>query len=288
MTGRLAPGSLPGHPRHGVRPARPAERSAHAVEKFAALGQMTGGIAHDIRNILCVIASGLRMAERNAGHPAQHRAALAAAEDGVARGLRIVDRLLAFPGLGEQAAGAQDVNALLRKLEPFLKYGAGPGNRILFDLTPGLPSCPVDPAQFNAAVLNLVVNARDALVHGGTISIHTSATQRQMPAGGQRDCVQLSIGDNGIGMPSRVLARIFDRYFTTKGEDGTGLGLPQVQAFMAKIGGDLDVASAPGAGTTFDLFFPIQPDPTPVAPEIWRQLDRWADEGGAIGRSAIA
>ena len=259
-----------------------AERSARAVENFTALGQMAGGVAHDFRNVLCIIASGLRVAERNTADPVKRRAALAAAHDGVDRGLKMVNRLLAFPALpATTAEGPQDLNSLLRQLEAFLKYGAGPGNRVILQLADDLPRCRVDPVQFNAAILNLVINARDALHHHGTICIRTHAAERDLPTGGQRDFVQVQVRDNGIGMPPSVVARIFDPYFTTKGDSGTGLGVPQVQALMTKIGGAIEVASEPGTGTTFDLFFPTSVEPV-VAPEAWRRVDEWANEGGAI------
>lgn len=276
----LVPGQR-GKPRETSRRAAAAERSARAVESFTALGEMAGGVAHDFRNILCVIASGLRVAERNTADPVKRRAALAAAEDGVHRGLLLVARLLAFPTPPARTDSAQDLNALLKQLEAFLKYGAGPGNRVILKLADGLPRCGVDPVQFNAAILNLVINARDALHHRGTIRILTQAAERDMPGGGQRDFVQVQISDNGVGMPRNVVDRIFDPYFTTKGEGGTGLGVPQVQALMKAIGGAVEVASTPGVGTTFDLFFPTSVEPA-LTPDAWRQIDDWANEGGAI------
>jgi signal transduction histidine kinase len=184
------------------------------------------------------------------------------------------------------AAGAQDVNGLLQNLEAFLKYGAGPGNRVVLELGADLPKCAVDPAQFNAAILNLVINARDALKERGSIHIRTRTAERNTPAGGQRDFVEVQISDNGVGMPPKVLKRIFDPYFTTKGEEGTGLGVPQVQSLMHSIGGKVDVTSTPGVGTTFKLLFPISVEPVPIGPEAMRQIERWADEGGAIGSPA--
>jgi signal transduction histidine kinase len=277
------PGMLAASQVGGERPlqATAAERSARAVESFTALGQMAGGVAHDFRNILCIIASGLRVAERNTADPVKRRAALAAAHDGVDRGLRMVTRLLAFPTLPAATTGPQDLNALLRQLEAFLKYGAGPGNRVILQLADDLPRCRVDPVQFNAAILNLVINARDALHHHGIICIRTHAAERDLPAGGQRDFVQVQVRDSGIGMPPEVVARIFDPYFTTKGDCGTGLGVPQVQALMKKLGGAIEVASDPGAGTTFDLFFPTSVEQVAM-PEAWRPVDQWANEGGAI------
>lgn len=254
------------------------DRSAHAVQKISALGEMTGGIAHDFGNILAVIASGLRVAQDNARDTPKRMAALAAANDGVERGQRMISRLLAFARQQELHPGPEDVNALLDKLAMFLKYGAGAEIRVILELAPDLPKCLVDPPQFNAAILNLVVNARDAMPAGGTIRITTSAVIRRQ----NRHYVRVRISDNGAGMSPDVRKRIFDPYFTTKGESGTGLGIPQVQALMRQVGGYLTVNSKVGKGTSFDLFFPVHVEQPASAPDAWRQLDRWADEGGAI------
>ena len=254
------------------------DRSAHAVQKISALGEMTGGIAHDFGNILAVIASGLRVAQDNARDTTKRMAALAAANDGVERGQRMISRLLAFARQQELHPGPEDVNALLDKLTMFLKYGAGLEIRVILGLAPDLPKCLVDPPQFNAAILNLVVNARDAMPAGGTIRIATSAVVRRQ----NRNYVRVRISDDGAGMPPDVRKRIFDPYFTTKGESGTGLGIPQVQALMRQVGGYLTVNSKVGKGTSFDLFFPVHVEQPAAAPDAWRQLDRWADEGGAI------
>ena len=254
------------------------DRSAHAVQKISALGEMTGGIAHDFGNILAVIASGLRVAQDNAGDSSKRMAALAAANDGVERGQRMISRLLAFARQQELHPGPEDVNALLDKLAMFLKYGAGAEIRVVLELAPDLPKCLVDPPQFNAAILNLVVNARDAMPAGGTIRITTSAVVRRQ----NRNYVRVRISDNGAGMSPDVRKRIFDPYFTTMGESGTGLGIPQVQALMRQVGGYLTVNSKVGKGTSFDLFFPVHVEQPAAAPDAWRQLDRWADEGGAI------
>ena len=254
------------------------DRSAHAVQKISALGEMTGGIAHDFGNILAVIASGLRVAKDNARDTPKRMAALAAANEGVERGQRMISRLLAFARQQELHPGPEDVNALLDKLAMFLKYGAGAEIRVILELAPDLPKCLVDPPQFNAAILNLVVNARDAMPAGGTIRIATSAVVRRQ----NRNYVRVRISDDGAGMPPDVRKRIFDPYFTTKGESGTGLGIPQVQALMRQVGGYLTVNSKVGKGTSFDLFFPVHVEQPAAAPDAWRQLDRWADEGGAI------
>ena len=257
------------------------KRSKQAARKFSALGEMTGGIAHDFRNILCVITSGLNVAERQSGVSEKLESALSAVREGVARGMKMTDRLLAFAKQQELEPGPEDVNALLAKLKAFLKYGAGPGIRVILKLAPNLPRCLVDPPQFNAAILNLVVNARDAMPEGGVIRINTQAI-RGMNLGHPCKYVRVRVSDDGSGMPPGVIKRIFDPYFTTKGDSGTGLGVPQVQALMRQVDGYVTVNSIVGRGTSFDLFFPVHDERPAVAPDVQRQLDRWTDEGGAI------
>lgn len=254
------------------------KRSRRAAQKISALGEMTGGIAHDFRNVLGVIASGLNVAEKHSGDPAKMKSALAAAREGVERGTKMTSRLLAFARQQELETGPEDVNALLAKLKMFLKYGAGPGIRVILERAPDLPKCLVDPPQFNAAILNLVVNARDAMPAGGVIRISTVAISEQVHV----NYVRVRVCDDGMGMPPDVTKRIFDPYFTTKGDSGTGLGIPQVQALMRQVGGYVTVDSAVGKGTSFDLFFPVHEGRPPIAADVWEQIDRWADEGGAI------
>jgi signal transduction histidine kinase len=265
-----ATGSLP----------KPSEGSARAAERISALGEMTRGIAHDFRNVLCMLTSGLNVAEANADDPAKLQLALAAMQEGIGRGLNITNRLLDSARQQGLKPHRGDINALLTSLYVFLNYGAGPGIRVVLDLAPDLPDCVIDPPQLNAAILNLVVNARDAMPGGGVIRISTARARRRRKDGA--DHVRVRIRDNGAGMPANVLARIFDPFFTTKGDNGTGLGVPQVQAMMRQVEGSVSVHSTVGKGTTFDLFFPTLENPPATDAAISAQVDRWADEGGAI------
>jgi len=236
-----------------------AEHRLRAMRRISALGEMTGGIAHDFKNILAIVDAGLRLAERHSREPEKVRACVASARDGVDRGLRLTSQLLTFAKRQELDAQAGDVNELLKYLELFLSYGAGAGIRIALELASDIPECVVDRSQFNAAMLNLVVNARDAMPNGGEIRIstarwHVTTAATGMPAPGVY--VRVRVTDTGKGMSAEVLQTVFDPQFTTKGEKGTGLGLPQVQAFMHLIGGHVRVASETGIGTTVDLLFP--------------------------------
>lgn len=249
----------------------PAPIPARAMQRLSVLGEMTGGIAHDFRNILSLIDSGLRLAESNLSDPDKVRTFISGAREGVARGVRLTSQLLNFVQQGEIKTCAADVNALLKNLELFLKYGAGSSVRIVHDYSPALPKCLVERSQFAAAILNLVVNARDAMPSsGGEIRICTACLQttpESSEPGFVGAYVRVRVQDNGSGMPDHVAQRVFDPFFTTKGEKGTGLGVPQVGAFMRRIGGHINISSEFGRGTTIDLFFPaIEPD-TPLGHE---------------------
>lgn len=237
-----------------------AERRARATQQLGALGEMTMGIVHDFRNVLTVVESSLRLAERHSREPEKVRIFIAGAREGVNHAVKLTSRLLAFAKHHEMDLQQGDANACLENLELLLKYSAGPGIRIVLELAPNIPRCLVDPSQFNAAILNLVVNARDAMPNGGDVKISTArwteeTTFSDSLAPGAY--VLVRVKDNGEGMSPDVAQRIFDPFFTTKGERGTGLGLPQVCAFMQRIGGQVRVASERGAGTTVDLLLPV-------------------------------
>lgn len=259
------------------------ERSARAAEKIAALGEMTGGIVHDFRNILAAIDSGLRQAEHHLADPVQLRFYLAALHEGVTRGLKMTSQLLAFTKAQQCEPGNADVNELLRNLETLMRFGAGPGIRVSLDLDRGLSDCRVDPGQFNAAILNLVINARDAMPGGGTLQVSTTEITASAASDDAQRYVRVRVKDNGYGMSSETKQHIFEPYFTTKGETGTGLGMPQVHALMNLVGGYISIESSLGTGTAFDLYFPVPEETLMPGTTLWRQVDRWVNEGGAVG-----
>jgi signal transduction histidine kinase len=239
------------------------ELAARAAQRLSVIAEMTAGIVHDFRNILAVIDSGLRLAEGCSNDPKAASAFIAGTREGVARGMALTSQLLTFAKQQEFEARAANANELLKGFELFLRYGAGSQIRVVLDLSTDIPDCLLDPSQFNAAILNLVVNARDAMPNGGEIRISTVhwVTQSGVSDATPRNSVRVRVRDNGMGMPDQVLQNIFRPFFTTKGERGTGLGIPLVGAFMRHIGGHVRVASEIGRGSTFDLFFPaIEPN----------------------------
>lgn len=228
-----------------------------AVYRLAALGEMTGGIVHDLRNILAAVDSGIRLAERNAGDPEMLRGFFAATHDAVGRGLKLTNRLLTFASNHAPHISLGDVNALLRDLANFLKYAAGPNLRVVMKLA-DVPKCSLNAGEFSAAILNLVINARDAASNDGEVTISTEPCSAPTEEGGPlKNYVRICVRDNGHGMSAETQQRIFDPFFTTKGRQGTGLGLPQVRAFMLELDGQLNVASKEGVGTSIELLFPV-------------------------------
>lgn len=257
-------------------------RSASANQRITALGEMTAGLAHDFRNILTIIESGISLAERHRDDSDIAEAGLAAAHDGIRRGIRLTSQLVLFARPQKTHVEPQNLNDLLEGLNTFLKYAAGPGLGVVLDLAPDLPRCRTDPPQFSAAILNLVINARDAMPYGGEIRIETEECERlgDDPGTPPARSVRVRVIDHGCGMPPEIARHVFDPYFTTKGEAGTGLGLPQVAAFMRASGGKVCVSTEPGVGTAFDLLFPTERRQLRVDGNLWRQLDRWVNEGG--------
>lgn len=218
------------------------------------LSEMAGGIAHDFRNVLAVIASALDLAQRHRGDEAKLEELLGAARDAVDRAAGLASRLLVLGRPAPPAVRPENLSRLIRDSLPFLRYAAGPRNRLRLELCEEAGSCAVDSARFNSALLNLVANARDAMPEGGEIVIATSLADEQ--SADRSRFVRVRVCDSGEGIAAEVAERIFDPWFTTKAEKGTGLGLPQVQRLMQLVGGRVAVTSG-AAGTCFDLLFPI-------------------------------
>jgi signal transduction histidine kinase len=235
------------------------ERLAQA-QRLEALGRMTGGIAHDFNNVLNVVATNLDLIRRSADRtPGPVEAATRA----VTQGTRLVSQLLAFARRQNLTVEPRDANRLVSTLMPLLRQAAGPSVDIVTNLAGEAWPCLTDDVQLNAALLNLVINARDAMPHGngkGVVWITTrncsmagTRTVGTLPAG---DYVQVTVTDNGSGMAADVLQRAVEPFYTTKNAGiGTGLGLSQVYGFMHQVGGGLHIESTLGAGTSVHLFF---------------------------------
>ena len=231
------------------------DRAREVAQWTNSLGDMASGIAHDFRNVLAVIGSALNLADRESGDGEKVRHYLAAARESVERGLSLTSGLLALSRPRPPDIHPENVGNLIATFAPFLRYGAGPGIAVSLELCDEAPECMIDPAQFRAALLNLVVNARDAMPDGGEIRIRTDLLSGEAP------WLRVAVTDTGHGMSEATISRIFSPWFTTKGEIGTGLGLPQVLKFMLVVDGRVEVSSELGSGTTFELLFPVPRQP---------------------------
>jgi CheY-like chemotaxis protein/two-component sensor histidine kinase len=221
-----------------------------------ALGQLTGGIAHDFNNLLTVVVGGLDMISKKVSDEKLLRYAtnaLAAAE----RGVRLTGQLLTFSRSQRLEVRPCLVAPLVEEMRPLLRNVLGPGIEKRFDLDQ--LSMPVmgDPTQIEVAVLNLAINARDAMPHGGTLRFTSRhVTVGEDPELDSGDYIELVVSDSGTGMPPEVAARVFEPFFTTKEVGkGTGLGLSMVYGMARQSGGTARIVSEEGKGTSVSLFF---------------------------------
>ncbi len=233
-----------------------AQEQLRQSQKMEALGQLTGGIAHDFNNLLTVVVGGLDIiAKRAEDEKLKHYAenALSAAE----RGARLTGQLLAFSRVQRLEARPTHVAPLIQNMRPLLRNVLGPGIEKKFDLDEELVPIMADPTQFEVAVLNLAINARDAMPDGGTLSFATRIVRISHDAELENGrYVELSISDTGTGMSEDVAARAFEPFFTTKEVGkGTGLGLSMVYGMARQSGGTARIESAPGSGTAVKIYF---------------------------------
>ena len=241
-----------------VQQRRAEEQLAHA-HRLDAIGQLTGGVAHDFNNLLTVMSGSLQLLETEVESDAG-RALLASALRSVGRGAELTAKLLAFARRQRLLPREVDVQALLHDIGQVLKRTLGDAVRLRIEVQPGLSSAYVDAGQLEAALLNLVLNARDALLHGGGIVVAAGEEQvaHARPGLAPGRYLKLTVSDNGRGMPPDVLARAMEPFFTTKGrERGSGLGLSMVHGFARQSGGDLEIDSRPGVGTEARLYLPV-------------------------------
>jgi signal transduction histidine kinase len=229
------------------------------AQRLEALGRLTGGLAHDFNNLLAVMSGALRLIESRRSSDPRIAEFAGMAKDAVTRGTRLIAQLLAFSRQQQLDLRPANLNLLIRDLEPLLKSAMGSAASLELDLAPDLGWCRVDATQFDSALLNLAINAKDAMPRGGVVRIATangfsnSSQWGDLPS---RSWVRASVVDSGEGMPPEVAQRALEPFFTTKGEAGTGLGLSQVYGFVHQVGGDLRIESRPGAGTAVHLLFP--------------------------------
>jgi signal transduction histidine kinase/CheY-like chemotaxis protein len=260
------------------------EAALHQAQKLQAVGQLAGGIAHDFNNMLATVLGNIELMERRlsqaggnwTGTDTERLLTLIERATGaVQRGGQLTSRLLAFSRRQRLAARPTDVNALLQELITLAASTLGRRIQVVSELAEDLWPAMVDPSQVEAGILNLCLNARDAMADAGTLTVATdnALVGTDAGAGGEdRDLapgayVRIRISDTGAGMTGEVKARAFDPFFTTKGPGaGSGLGLSQVYGMARQCGGGVTIDSAPGEGTIVTLMLPRAPQDAMPAP----------------------
>ena len=235
---------------------RRAEEALRHAQKMESLGQLTGGVAHDFNNLLAVFANGLQVLERDVSTEQRQRV-FEGMRRAVGRGTDLTRHLLAFSRRRPINPELIDLAAHLRGMREMLDRSLRGDIHIEMKVGAALWPVEVDAGEFELAMLNLCVNARDAIAGGGSITITAENLQEAGEDGLLTHFVKLSIVDTGCGMPPEVLARVFEPFFTTKDVGkGSGLGLPQVYGFAQQSGGRLTIHSEVGVGTTVVLLLP--------------------------------
>jgi two-component system cell cycle sensor histidine kinase/response regulator CckA len=254
------------------------ERQLHQSQRLESLGQLAGGVAHDFNNLLGVISNyaafaGEEVARQLPGGRGQGiRDDIAQVQQAAGRAAGLTHQLLAFARQEMIRPRVLNLNDVVRSVEQLLIRTLGEHVELITDLAAGLPPVLADPGQVEQVLVNLAVNARDAMPRGGTLVIQTASTtiddtagQDQTPPG---QYVALKVSDTGTGIPRHVLDRVFEPFFTTKPKgEGTGLGLATVYGIITQAGGHVRIYSEPGLGTSLTALLPVTgQDPAPAAP----------------------
>jgi PAS domain S-box-containing protein len=249
-----------------------AREALFQSQKLDAIGQLTGGVAHDFNNLLMVVLSSLEVLRRRLPEDEKLHKLVDNAARGAKRGVTLIQRMLAFARRQDLNPTAVDVPALIQSMLDLLQRSLGPTIEIVIERPPTPAVATVDSNQLELAILNLAVNARDAMPQGGrlTISVDVGAMSTAEGTVTPGDCVVIRMIDTGSGMSADTMARATEPFFTTKGiGKGTGLGLSMVHGLAAQSGGQFLLRSAEGVGTTVELWLPMVVDghPSEPAPE---------------------
>lgn len=240
-----------------------AERRLRTAYRLEAVGQLAGGVAHDFNNLLYVVSGNLELISNATATNDRIRTLVERAADAVARGSRLVASLLAFGQRQMLQTISLDINHRIAEFLPLIQLGVGDRIELALHLDPTLPLCKTNPEQLEAALLNVAINARDAMEGQGALTIATRCTDldREQLADNTEAApgqfIAISLSDTGSGMSPEVAERAFEPFFTTKDiGQGTGLGLSQVFGFIRQLGGHVTIKSTLGSGTVVTLFLP--------------------------------
>lgn len=228
-----------------------AQDMLRQAQKIEAVGQLTGGVAHDFNNLLMIVVGNLERAIRLSPDDARLKSSLSNAMQGADRAAKLTQQLLAYSRRQTLQPSREDLSDIVAGMAELLESTLGSQYALEFDLAADLPKVVVDRSQTENVILNLALNARDAMPDGGQLTFRTK------PEG---TSVMLIVSDTGTGMTDDIRDRIFEPFFTTKPVgQGTGLGMSQVYGFTKQSGGDIVVVSAPGEGTAISIVLPQEP-----------------------------
>ena len=238
-----------------------AEAALRQAQRVEAVGQLTGGVAHDFNNLLTVLIGNIELIQGAAGLDQPMTERLRAMRAAAERGAVLTSHLLAFARRQPLLPRAVDLNVVVAGMHELLESALGHRVQMKTHLAPDLWQAMVDPTQIELVILNLVINARDAMPNGGVVTIETANCHRDKPVRPEEpaagDYIAVKVIDTGIGMTPEVQTRAFEPFFSTKGPGaGSGLGLSQVFGTAHQSGGDVKIESAPGKGTTVSVFLP--------------------------------
>ena len=241
---------------------RSLEEQLAQARKMEAVGQLTGGVAHDFNNLLTVVLGNIDMLATRKEEEERRMRRIEAVRQAAERGRDLTGQLLAFSRRQHLTPITLDVNKLITEFTPLMRQAVGEAVTIDLNLADETLHTHVDPTQLETALLNLAVNARDAMPEGGPLFI----TTRREPGESDLGWVAIEVRDGGTGMSEEVRARVFEPFFTTKEVGkGSGLGLSQVYGFVSQSDGEVRLVSAPGEGSAFHLLLPASADRAEVA-----------------------
>ena len=250
--------------RHSQEQLAASQSALHQAQKMEAIGQLTGGVAHDFNNVLQIIGGNLQLLKLvgNLNEAGRTRVDMALA--GVERGAKLSSHLLAFARRQPLQAVVINPGHLLREMDDMMRRVLGPRALVATEIAPALGSTLVDPSQLNNVLLNLAINARDAMPGGGTLTIRAANVDPDTPVPPEVPrgrWVLIEVADTGKGMAPEVLERAFEPFFTTKPTgQGTGLGLSMAYGFVKQSGGEIVLDSEPGKGTSVRIYLPRSND----------------------------
>lgn len=242
---------------------REAEEALRQSQKMEAMGQLTGGVAHDFNNLLMAASSGLELLDRTEDTARRTRLKQGIRE-ALDRGAKLTQQLLTFARRSPVNPEVVDIGERIATLRDLLERSLREDIAIAVELPDDLWPVKVDVSQFDVALLNIAINARDAMPQGGAITI----SARNVPGDHDEDRVELSVRDEGVGMPPELIDKVFEPFFTTKGVGhGTGLGLSQVYGFARAAGGTVRIDSVEGEGAAVILVLPRSFEAVSASPE---------------------